>query len=137
MRKRFVLIAALLVSSGAASAHGNTVVPPPAIKADGALSRGAGEAFACDVAIHEVLFEYDLCLNARRSAVEQEDEARAGFWLVAVLRAQGALDNGYADADGYLAQYRKAFTAAQTRLPHPLSTPCTRLGLDCPADLFR
>ncbi|GAA5175360.1 hypothetical protein GCM10025771_07260 [Niveibacterium umoris] len=137
MRSAFVLIASLLVHTGIAFAHGDHAVPPPAIKAGGPLSRGASEAFACDIAIHEVLFEYDNCLNARRSAVAQDGPARVGFWLVATLRAQGARDNGYADADDYLLRYRAALAAAQAALPRPIAAPCSQLGLACPATLTR
>ena len=133
MRIVLALIASLQAIPGDAFAHGGHESSAPTIASVGALSVGAREALACDGEIQDTVFEYDLCLNARREAIEGDAEARVGFWLVATLRVHGAANNGYADAGPYLARYRETLARMQAVRPVSIAELCRQLTLECPS----
>lgn len=131
-----LVVATLLLGQAAASAHGMHASPTLTITADGPLAGGAREALSCDGEIYDSVFEYDLCLASRRPAVEPSADARLGFWLIATLRAYGAADNGYPDAQTYLARYREHLDAARLETRAPVNeTLCQVLALPCPIGL--
>ncbi|QSI78607.1 hypothetical protein [Niveibacterium microcysteis] len=131
-----LVLTGLLLGQTAASAHGVHTSPPLAINEDGPLAGGAREALSCDGEISDSVFEYDLCLDSRWPAVEPSADARLGFWLIATLRAYGAAENGYPDAQTYLAHYRERLDATQRETRAPVvQALCQALALRCPLGL--
>lgn len=136
MRAALVVAVGLIGLPAGAGAHGPHASPPLVVASTGPLASGAREALSCDGEIYDSVFEYDLCIESRRSAVEQSADGSLGFWLIAMIRAHGATDNGYPEARTYLDRYRERFKALQSEMHAPVvETLCKVLALPCPRGL--
>jgi len=97
---------ALATLPALALAHGTHERHAPDESLHGA-ARGTAFALDCDAAIHELLYEYDFCIQSGLDHVRDDREALTAYWAVAKMRAEKAAENGYPDAVGYRDEYRK------------------------------
>jgi|GEM_PF-6127143 len=99
-----------------AHAHGAHERHAPDESLQGA-ARGTAFALDCDAAIHELLYEYDFCIQAGLDHVRDDPEALAAYWGVAQMRAEKAAENGYPDAAGYRDRYRANYEITAIKKP--------------------
>ena len=97
-----------------AHAHGSHERHAPDESLHGA-ARGTAFALDCDAAIHELLYEYDFCIQSGLDHVRDDSEALAAYWAVAKMRAESAAENGYPDAAGFRDRYRASYELAVTK----------------------
>ncbi|WP_341675901.1 hypothetical protein [Niveibacterium sp. SC-1] len=110
LRKLLALIS-FVVLEAFAHAHGTHERHAPDESLQG-TERGIAFALDCDAAIHELLYEYDFCIQSGLDHVRDDPEAFAAYWGVAKMRAESAAQNGYPDAAGYRDRYRAEHEAA-------------------------
>ena len=102
---------ALAALPALAHAHGTHERHAPDESLHGA-ARGTAFALDCDAAIHELLYEYDFCIQSGLDHVRDDPEAITAYWAVAKMRAEKAAENGYPDAVGYQYAYRRSYERA-------------------------